>query len=53
MKDADFYRLREHEAEIQTGIEKLTECEVYGGKIKQDLQRLDRSGMPMNTAGRS
>ena len=42
MKDADFYRLREHEAEIQTGIEKLTECEVYGGKIKQDLQRLDR-----------
>lgn len=42
MKDADFYRLREHESEIQTGIEKLTECEVYGGKVKQDLQRLDR-----------
>ena len=32
MKDTDFYRLREHETEIQTGIEKLTECEAYGGK---------------------
>lgn len=42
MKDADFYRLREHEPEIQAGIEKLSECETYGGKVKQDLQRLDR-----------
>ncbi len=42
MKDADYYRLREHEGEIKEGIAKLKECEEYGGKVKQDLQRLDR-----------
>ncbi|MCI9337420.1 MAG: hypothetical protein HFH93_07765 [Lachnospiraceae bacterium] len=42
MKDADYYRLREHESEIKEGIAKLKECEEYGGKVKQDLQRLDR-----------
>ncbi len=42
MKDADYYRLREHEGEVMEGISKLKECEEYGGKVKQDLQRLDR-----------
>ncbi|MCI8541851.1 MAG: hypothetical protein HFH95_00760 [Lachnospiraceae bacterium] len=42
MKDADYYRLREHEGEVKEGIAKLKECEEYGGKVKQDLQRLDR-----------
>ncbi len=42
MKDTDYYRLREHEGEMKEGIEKLRECEEYGGKVKQDLQRLDR-----------
>ncbi len=42
MKDADYYRLREHESEVAEGIAKLKECEEYGGKVKQDLQRLDR-----------
>lgn len=42
MSDADYYRLRKQENELQEGIEKLKECESYGVKIKQDLQRLDR-----------
>lgn len=42
MKDADYYRLREHEGEIAEGIAKLKECEEYGGKVKQDFRRLDR-----------
>ena len=42
MKDADYYRLREHEDEIMEGIAKLRECEEYGGKVKHDLRRLDR-----------
>ena len=30
MTDADYYRLREQESEIQEGIGKLKECEAYG-----------------------
>lgn len=41
MSDTDFYRLRENEDNIQEGIVKLKECEDYGAKVKQDLQRLD------------
>lgn len=42
MDDADYYRLRKQEDELQEGIGKLKECESYSAKIKQDLQRLDR-----------
>lgn len=42
MNDADYYRLRKQENELQEGIDKLKKCENYGAKIKQDLQRLDR-----------
>ncbi|MCR2046323.1 hypothetical protein NSB25_03400 [Acetatifactor muris] len=42
MTDADYYRLRKQEDELQEGIAKLRECETYGTKVKQDLQRLDR-----------
>lgn len=42
MNDADYYRMRKQEDEIQTGIEKLKECEGYGELVRQDLQRLDR-----------
>ncbi len=42
MNDADYNRLRKQEDELQEGIGKLKECEGYGAKIKQDLQRLDR-----------
>lgn len=41
MTDADYYRLREQESEIQEGIGKLKECEAYGEKVKHDLRRLD------------
>ena len=42
MADADYYRLRKQEDELQEGIGKIKECKSYGVKIKQDLQRLDR-----------
>lgn len=42
MNDADYYRLRQQEDEVQGGIEKLKECESYGAKVKQDLRRLDK-----------
>jgi len=42
MNDGDYYRVRKQEDEIQEGIEKLKECESYGAKVKQDMQRLDR-----------
>lgn len=42
MSDSDYYRLRKQEDELQEGIAKLKECESYGVKVKQDLQRLDR-----------
>lgn len=41
MTDVDYYRLREQEADIQEGIDKLKECEEYGGKVRHDLKRLD------------
>lgn len=42
MKDSEYYRIRQQEAEVQEGIKKLRECEDYGVLIRQDLQRLDR-----------
>lgn len=42
MSDADYYRLRKHEDELQEGIDKLKQCEDYGERVKQDLKRLDR-----------
>lgn len=42
MSDEDYHRIRKQEDEIQDGISKLRECEDYGAKIRQDLQRLDR-----------
>lgn len=42
MSDEDYYRIRKQEDELQEGISKLRECEDYGVKIRQDLQRLDR-----------
>lgn len=42
MSDTEYYRLRKQEDELQEGIAKLKECESYGMKVKQDLQRLDR-----------
>ena len=42
MSDEDYHRIRKQEDEIVDGIAKLRECEEYGTKIRQDLQRLDR-----------
>lgn len=42
MNDSRYYRMRKQEEEIQEGIRKLSECEKYGGLVKQDMQRLDR-----------
>jgi len=42
MNDGDYYRMRKQENEVQEGIRKLKECEGYGAKVKQDMQRLDR-----------
>lgn len=42
MGNAVYYRLREHEDDIQNGIAKLRECEEYDAKVKKDLKRLDR-----------
>lgn len=42
MSDEDYHRMQKQEDEIQDGIAKLHECEDYGAKIRQDLQRLDR-----------
>jgi len=42
MADSDYYRLRNQEEELEEGICKLKDAELYGAKIKQDLQRLDR-----------
>lgn len=42
MRDSDYYKIKKQEDQVQEGIEKLSECERYGGLIKQDLQKLDR-----------
>lgn len=42
MRDSDYYKIRKQEDQVQEGIKKLSECENYGGLIKQDLQKLDR-----------
>lgn len=41
MSDADFYRMRKQENEVEEGIVKLRETEEYGTKVKSDLHRLD------------
>ncbi len=42
MSDAEYYRIRKQEHEIETGIEKIKQEEKYGALVKQDLQKLDR-----------
>ncbi len=42
MRDADYYRMRDQEAEVQEGIRKMQESEEYGQLVKEDLKRLDR-----------
>lgn len=42
MSDSDYYKMKKQEEQVQEGIQKLSECEAYGGLIKQDLQKLDR-----------
>lgn len=41
MKDSEYYQTRKQEAEIEEGIQKLSQGEKYGVLIKQDLQRLN------------
>lgn len=41
MKDAEYYKMRGQEAEVESGIAKLREGEKYAGLIKRDLRRLD------------
>ena len=40
MSDAVYYRMKDREGELESGIRKLNEAEQYAGVIKQDLQRL-------------
>ena len=40
MADSVFYRMREREDELESGIKKIKDAEQYGGIIKQDMQRL-------------
>ena len=42
MSDADYYKMKKQEDQVQEGIGKLKECEQYGELIKQDLRKLDR-----------
>lgn len=41
MGDAEFYRMRGQEDEVEEGIRKLKESENYATLIKRDLRRLD------------
>ncbi|MCM1326590.1 MAG: hypothetical protein NC094_05080 [Bacteroidales bacterium] len=41
MSDAEYYKMRGQEAEVETGIGKLRESERYAGLIKRDLRKLD------------
>ncbi len=42
MPDALYYRLKEREDELESGIRKMKEAEEYGTIVKQDMQRLGR-----------
>ena len=42
MKDSDYYRMRQQEADVQEGIDKLKECEGYGTLVRQDMRRLEK-----------
>lgn len=41
MSDAEYYKMRGQETEVEAGIEKLRESEKYAALIKRDLRRLD------------
>lgn len=41
MNDADYYQLHKQEEEVEEGLLKLKMAEEYGGKIKQDMRRLE------------
>lgn len=41
MNDAEYYKMRGQEAEVENGIAKLRESEKYAGLIKRDLRKLD------------
>lgn len=40
MPDAVYYRMRDKEEELESGIRKMKDAEQFGGVIKQDMQRL-------------
>lgn len=40
MPDSMYYRMRDREDELESGIRKIKEAEDYGSVIKQDMQRL-------------
>ena len=42
MPDSLYYRLKEREDELESGIRKMKEAEEYGVVVKQDMQRLGR-----------
>lgn len=42
LSDAEYYRIRKQENEIEQGIEKIKKEEKYNVLVKQDMQRLDR-----------
>uniref|UniRef100_UPI0040576FC4 hypothetical protein n=1 Tax=Acetatifactor sp. TaxID=1872090 RepID=UPI0040576FC4 len=42
MTDAEYYRIRKQETEIEEGIAKINKEEKYNVLVKQDLKRLDR-----------
>ena len=41
MNDADYYRMRKQEEEVEEGIAKMRQAENYGELVKKDLRRLD------------
>ncbi|MCM1542922.1 MAG: hypothetical protein NC121_16910 [Blautia sp.] len=41
MNDTDFYQMRKQEEDLEEGLAKLKQAEEYGGKIKQDMRRLE------------
>lgn len=41
MSDAEYYKMRGQETEVENGIAKLRESEKYAGLIKRDLRKLD------------
>ncbi|MCM1303801.1 MAG: hypothetical protein NC305_07980 [Lachnospiraceae bacterium] len=41
MSDTDYYQMRKQEEDLEEGLAKLKQAEEYGGKIKQDMRRLE------------